>query len=78
MTFDPIGKIISKHKLIKDKYGKDKKVLMLVSDDPNRVETDKLFQSRLIDDNTIPKNIKIPYMHTGGSVLEVYGRRKRK
>ena len=74
---NPVERIIGK-KIVKDSYGKNKKVLLLPNDDPNWIETDPLFQPKVIDDKGFPKDIKVPYLHPGGSVLEIYGRRKRK
>lgn len=74
MTFDPLGKILGK-KIVKDSYGKNKKVLLLVGD---KDEQDELFKTRVDDDKDYPKDIKVPFIHPGGSVLEIYSRRKRK
>ena len=74
MTFNPLGKILGK-KIVKDSYGKNKKVLLLIGD---KDEQDELFKTRVTDSKTIPKNITLPYVHAGGSALETYGRRKRK
>jgi hypothetical protein len=63
---NPVKRILS------DKYSRNKKVLMLLDYE------DKDFKSKMIDEKEIPSEITIPFLHKGGSVLEVYNRRKIK
>ena len=71
-----IGKILS-GKVRRDGWSRNKKALMLLSQDDE--ESEKIgIRSGIIDTKTITTGVEIPYIHEGGSVLDVYGRRKKR